>query len=314
MNNIETPDWNEVVDKAKASFMGVALGDALGATTEFMTSREIKVQFGVHKQIIGKGWLYLKPGQVTDDTEMSIWMGRAIQNSEGWDLSAIAEAFAHWMKSRPVDIGSTCSRGIKNYIVHHRLEVPPSPWDAGNGALMRMVPVALYSLGDKKILCRYAVEQAHLTHNNPLSDAACIFFGQLVHRAIMGDTLNQLRALADDFVSVHPKFHYHPYSKNSSAYVVDTVQTVFHFLFSTSSFEECLVNTVNQGGDADTTGALAGMLAGALYGIQGIPKHWLKRLDPKVSSEVPKLAEYLVSHSPLSRTEKIKRLKLRGQQ
>ncbi len=301
MRKVQAPDWNEVVDKAKAAFMGVALGDALGATTEFMTPREIKVKFGVHNQIIGKGWLYLKPGQVTDDTEMSIWMGRAIQNSGGWDLSAIAEGFANWMKSRPVDIGSTCSRGIKNYIVHHRLEVPPSQWDAGNGALMRMVPVALYSLGDEERLNRYAVEQAHLTHNNPLSDAACIFFGRLVHHAVMGASLNQLRTLADEFVIAHPKFRYHPYPKNSSAYVVDTVQTVFHFLFSTSTFEECLVNTVNQGGDADTTGALAGMLAGALYGIRGLPRRWLKRLDSKVSSEVPVLAEHLVSHSPLSR-------------
>jgi ADP-ribosyl-[dinitrogen reductase] hydrolase len=82
---------------------------------------------------------------------------------------------------------------------------------------------------------------------------------------------------------------------------VDTVQTVFHFLFSTQTFEECLVGTVNQGGDADTTGALAGMVAGALYGSCQIPKHWLKRLDPKVSSEVPALAEHLVNHSPLSR-------------
>ena len=303
MKNIEAPDWEEVIDKAKAAFMGVALGDALGATTEFMTSREIKVKFGVHKQIIGKGWLYLKPGQVTDDTEMSIWMGRAIQNSGGWNLSAIAEGFAHWMRSRPVDIGSTCSRGIKNYIVHNRLEVPPSPWDAGNGALMRMVPVALYSLGDKEILARYAVEQAHLTHNNPLSDAACIFFGHLVHRAIMGATRNQLRYLVDKFVMAHPKFRYHPYPQNSSAYVVDTVQTVFHFLFSTQTFEECLVGTVNQGGDADTTGALAGMLAGALYGGRQIPKRWLKCLDPKVSSEVPLLAEHLVNHSPLSRIQ-----------
>ena len=301
MKNNKTLDWNKIIDKSRAAFMGVALGDALGATTEFMTSREIKTQFGVHNQIIGKGWLYLKPGQVTDDTEMSIWMGRAIQNSEGWNLSAIAEAFADWMRSRPVDIGSTCSRGIKNYIVHHRLEVPPSPWDAGNGALMRMVPVALYSLGDEKRLCRYAVEQAHLTHNNSLSDAACIFFGKLVHHAILGASLNQLRTLTDEFIMAHPKFGYHPYPKNSSAYVVDTVQTVFHFLFSTESFEECLVNTVNQGGDADTTGALAGMLAGAIYGLRGIPNRWWKRLDPKVSSEVPTLAEYLVSHSPLSK-------------
>ena len=300
MEKRNRPDWEDIADKARAAFMGVALGDALGATTEFMTPREIKTQFGVHKQIIGKGWLYLKPGQVTDDTEMSIWLGRAIRNSGRWNLSAIAEAFADWMRSRPVDIGSTCSRGIQNYIIHHRLEVPPSQWDAGNGALMRMVPVALYTLGDEECLGRYAVEQAHITHNNPLSDAACIFFGNLVHQAIMGATLAKLRLLADDFITAHPKFRYHPYPKNSSAYVVDTVQTVLHFLFSTDSFEACLVNTVNQGGDADTTGALAGMLAGAIYGSREIPKRWLKRLDPDVRSEVTELAEYLVTHSPLS--------------
>ncbi len=65
MKSIESPAWEEIMDKAKAAFMG----DALGATTEFMTSREIKVKFGVHNQIIGKGWLYLKPGQVTDGSD-----------------------------------------------------------------------------------------------------------------------------------------------------------------------------------------------------------------------------------------------------
>ncbi|ACN14094.1 DraG1 [Desulforapulum autotrophicum HRM2] len=300
MDRFQKLDWPIIKDRARAAFIGVALGDALGATTEFMTPREIKVQFGVHNQIIGKGWLYLKPGQVTDDTEMSIFLGRAIRDSRGWDLSAIADSFADWMKSRPIDIGSTCSRGIRNYIVHKTLEVPPSRWDAGNGALMRMVPVTLYTLGDGETLARHAVEQAHITHNNPLSDAACIFFGHLVHRAIMGDTLDDLRTLTRDFVIQYPVFGYQPYPGNSSAYVVDTVQTVFHFLFSTNTFEECLVNTVNQGGDADTTGAIAGMVAGALYGFSSLPKRWIKRLDSKIYSEVLELSDHLVDHSPLS--------------
>ena len=256
----------------------------------------------MHNQIIGKGWLYLKPGQVTDDTEMSIFLGRAIRDSRGWDLSAIADGFADWMKSRPVDIGSTCSRGIRNYIVHKTLEVPQSRWDAGNGALMRMVPVALYTLGDGETLARHAMAQAHITHNNPLSDAACILFGRLVHRALMGADLDQLRILVDQFVTQYPIFRYHPYPGNSSAYVVDTVQTVFHFLFSTNTFEECLVNTVNQGGDADTTGAIAGMVAGALYGVSALPRRWTKRLNPEVYSQVIELSDYLVNHSPLSHT------------
>jgi ADP-ribosyl-[dinitrogen reductase] hydrolase len=263
-----------------------------------MTPQEIKLQYGVHKQIIGKGWLYLKAGQVTDDTQMSICIGRAIRDSQGWNLTAVADEFANWVKGRPIDVGSTCARGIRNYILHQTLEAPPSRWSAGNGALMRMLPVALYTLGNEESLAQYVVEQAHLTHNNPLSDTACIFFGRLLHEAMMGGQLGPLLMQTKGFVNEHPDFCYDPYPGKSSAFVVDTVQTVFHFLFSTDNFEDCLIGTVNQGGDADTTGALAGMLAGALYGVEGIPKRWLKRLDSRVYSEVDALAEYLVDHSP----------------
>lgn len=298
MQSVRMPDRKQIVEKAKGAFVGLAVGDALGATTEFMTPEEIKSQYGVHKQIIGKGWLYLKAGQVTDDTEMSLCIGRAIRQSQGWNLIAVAEEFANWVKGRPVDVGSTCARGIRNYILNQTLEAAPSRWSAGNGALMRMLPVALYTLGNEDLLARYVVEQAHLTHNNPLSDRACIFFGRLLHEAMMGGTLEQLLIHTDDFVNEHPDFCYRPYPGKSSAYVVDTVQTVFHFLFSTSDFEQCLIGTVNQGGDADTTGALAGMLAGAVYGVAGIPKRWLKRLDSRVYSEVDEMSEYLVTHSP----------------
>ena len=61
-----------IMDRARAAFLGVALGDALGATTEFMTPREIRAKYGVHRKIVGGGWLHLKPGRVTDDTEMSL--------------------------------------------------------------------------------------------------------------------------------------------------------------------------------------------------------------------------------------------------
>ena len=298
MKSVRIPDRKQIVGRAKGAFVGLAIGDALGATTEFMTPQEIKLQYGVHKQIIGKGWLYLKAGQVTDDTQMSICIGRAIRDSQGWNLTAVADEFANWVKGRPIDVGSTCARGIRNYILYQTLEAPPSRWSAGNGALMRMLPVALYTLGNEESLDQYVVEQAHLTHNNPLSDTACIFFGRLLHEAMMGGQLGPLLMQTKGFVNEHPDFCYDPYPGKSSAFVVDTVQTVFNFIFSTDNFEDCLIGTVNQGGDADTTGALAGMLAGALYGVEGIPKRWLKRLDSRVYSEVDALAEYLVDHSP----------------
>ncbi len=209
------------------------IGDALGATTEFMTPEEIKLQYGVHKQIIGKGWLYLKPGQVTDDTQMSVCIGRAIQKSGGWDLTAVAEEFADWVKGRPIDVGSTCARGIRNYILHQTLEVAPSRWSAGNGALMRMLPVALFTLGNEDLLARYVVEQAHITHNNPLSDAACIFFGRLLHEAMMGAQLfGRLFALTKSFVKDHPDFAYNPYPGKVLPMLLIRYRPFFIFIFN----------------------------------------------------------------------------------
>lgn len=285
----------DVTDRARAALLGLAIGDALGATTEFMTPHEIRSRYGVHRKIVGGGWLYLKPGRVTDDTEMSIRLARAVLTAGRWDLRAIAEQFADWMRSRPVDIGTTCARGIRAYIQKGTLEVPYNDWDAGNGAVMRMAPVALFTLGDARRLDECALAQARLTHHHPLSDAACSAVGRMIHAAVLGEPVAELRALADALVERHAPFRYRPYPGNSSAYVVDTVQTVFHYLFSTSTFEDCLVGVVNQGGDADTTGAIAGMIAGPLYGLGAFPRRWVKRLDPAVRAEVEDLAVRLVN-------------------
>ena len=102
------------------------------------------------------------------------------------------------------------------------------------------------------------------------------------------------RELVEEFHS----FRFNNYRGNASSYVVDTLQTVFHYLFSTSSFEECLVGVVNQGGDADTTGAIAGMIAGAFYGLDAIPARWLKKLNKDVRAEVEDQAVRLVKLSP----------------
>jgi ADP-ribosyl-[dinitrogen reductase] hydrolase len=295
------PSESEIFDRARAAYLGLAVGDALGATTEFMTPAEIVATYRVHRKMIGGGWLYLKPGQVTDDTEMSLALGRALVAGGQWDLSGIADRFLAWMKSKPVDIGSTCRRGIRDYMLKGQLETPPNEWDAGNGATMRMVPVALFTLGDETQLARCAVEQAHLTHNHPLSDAACFSVGSMVQRAILGGSRFDLHEVTRDLVSEFGSFRYNNYRGNSGPYVVDTLQTVFHYLFSTGDFESCLLGVVNQGGDADTTGAIAGMIAGALYGLDAIPSRWLKKLDNGVRQEVDDQAIRLVGLSPWSR-------------
>lgn len=295
--NDKTLSTREVHDRARAAYLGLAIGDALGATTEFMTPGEIKTQFKVHKNIIGGGWLYLKPGHVTDDTEMSLALGRALSNGQ-WDIQGIADNFLAWMRSKPVDIGATCRRGIRNYLLKGQLEEPYNEWDAGNGAAMRMAPVALFTLGDDDLLARCAVEQAHLTHHHPFSDAACITIGRMMHCALHGGDRFALHALTRELIETHPRFQFSRYNQQSSAYVVDTLRTVFHYFFTTGSFEECLIGVVNQGGDADTTGAIVGMIAGAFYGLDTIPARWLKKLNKQVRAEVEEQAIKLITHSP----------------
>jgi ADP-ribosyl-[dinitrogen reductase] hydrolase len=122
----------------------------------------------------------------------------------------------------------------------------------------------------------------------------------MTQHAVTGASWEALKSIAEDLVARHPRFRYHPYLGNSSAYVVDTMQTVLHFLFKTSSFEECLIAVVNQGGDADTTGAITGMIAGAFYGMSSLPRRWLRRLDRAVRAEVIESANQLVNTAPLA--------------
>jgi ADP-ribosyl-[dinitrogen reductase] hydrolase len=166
-----------------------------------------------------------------------------------------------------------------------------------------MVPIALFTLGDEQRFRELAVAQAHLTHNHPLSDAACLTAGRMVQAALLGADRFALHALARKLVVQYPTFRFNAYSGRASGYVVETLQTVLHFLFTTGSFEECLTGVVNQGGDADTTGAIAGMIAGALYGQAAIPTAWLKRIDPTVTREVTEAAEALVRLAPYAREQ-----------
>jgi len=144
----------------------------------------------------------------------------------------------------------------------------PNEGDAGNGAVMRVAPVALATLANDQLLNDTVVSQARITHNHPLSDGASVLVAQLIQLALIGHAMDRLQRQVDRAVLAFPQFNYRRFNGLSTAYVVDTMQTVLHFFFSTSSFEECIVATVNQGGDADTTGAIVGAIAGA--GIMGV--------------------------------------------
>lgn len=296
--SVHLPD---VQDRARAAFLGLAIGDALGATVEFMTQPEIRAVHGVHREIVGGGWLHLRPGAVTDDTEMSLCIARAVDAEGGWSARAVADRLAAWLRSRPVDVGNTCRAGIRRYLLEGTLHGRPREWDAGNGAVMRVLPVALLTLGDGALLSRLAVEQARITHHHRLSDAACVLVGRLVHLACLGLSMRRLEQAAAEVAAAEPQLAFAPYRGLATGYVVDTMQTVLHHLFTTRSFEECLVAVVNRGGDADTIGAIAGAIAGAYYGPEELPGRWLRRLRPALTAELEALAGRLVFLSPVGR-------------
>ncbi len=291
---------DEITGKAVAAYCGLAVGDALGATVEFMLPSEIVHTYGVHKKIIGGGWLKLRPGQVTDDTTMALALGEAILNKQRFDITDMAMAFDKWLKSKPVDIGNTVRRGI----IHFRNTKKPisteSEHDAGNGACMRVLPAALATYGrDPELIKRVCRMQSHVTHNNACSDAAIDCVVEMIHIAFNGGSKESMEdGPVKKLLSEFPRYRYDKkHQHNPSAYIVDTMRVVFQSFFQTDNFEDCMIEVVNRGGDADTTGAIAGMIAGAYYGLDAIPVRWLKAVERDVIARCRYQAEHLIDFS-----------------
>ncbi|WP_341888511.1 ADP-ribosyl-[dinitrogen reductase] hydrolase [Variovorax sp. YR752] len=292
-----------IFDRALGAYLGLAIGDALGATVEFMTPREIAHRFaaqgGVHRHIIGSGWLKLPPGQVTDDTTMSLALGDALLRGERlgrrFDTQLIAEAYLAWWRGKPVDCGNTCRRGIQRFLRDGSLSGPPNEGDAGNGALMRNLPAVLATLGDDDTFERVSLAQARITHHHPLSDAAVLGMGRLLRALLAGADGQALARHVAALVDAQPAFRFQPYPGRASGYVVDTVQTVLHCILLHDDFEAAVTTAVNFGEDADTSGALVGMLAGARCGARALPQRWLGRVNREVVQRITDQASALVA-------------------
>jgi len=288
-------DDTELADRALAAYLGFACGDALGATVEFMSPKLIRRRIGVHRDITGGGWLALEAGQVTDDTQMALALGQALIDRQAWDLRAIADNFVAWLQSEPPDVGNTCRRGILRYRDTGILHGEPRDDEAGNGGCMRNLPVVLATLRQPQLMVDCSLQQCRLTHHHPLADSGTLAMAQMLRSLLLGGDGAACGRIAEDLIQSAPQFEFRPYPGKASAYIVDTLQTVLHYFFATDSFEDCLIETVNQGGDADTTGALAGMLAGAYYGLDAIPQRWLAALDAEVAGQIRRQTSALLA-------------------
>lgn len=298
-----TDDLALALARAQSAFLGLAIGDALGASVEFMEPEAIaRAHPGGLTEIVGGGWLHLPAGAVTDDTQMAVALARAIAKPR-WRTSDIAASFAAWFASMPPDVGGTCARGILRWVKDRSVEAPLEERAAGNGAAMRVLPVALRCMGDEEWASLVAVQQARVTHNNPTSDAACQLIVRLVQMGLAGYDKEDLLLAALEAVEREPALTFDGYAGPTGGYVAETMRVVLNEFFNSDSFERCLIQVANRGGDADTAGAIAGAIAGAFYGLEGIPERWARALDAEVTVSVMRLGEELLGLSPFAAVE-----------
>lgn len=270
--------------------VGFLVAESLGSTTEFMTPAEVKAQYGVHREIIGGGHLDWPKGSITDDGDMTLCVARSLVACGCYNLSDIAARFVDWYNSNPIDMGHTVRAGLHRYIRTGELERPSAENQAGNGGVMRELPLILSLAGRRHALLQAVVEQARLTHNHPESDQGCRCYASLVSAALEEADKSTIR----DVAQLYPEFMPEPYNGKAGGYIVETMHTVLHFFFKTHSFEEAVIGAVNRGQDADTCGALLGGLAGAYYGYAAIPQRWIEALDQDVLAEALQLADALL--------------------
>lgn len=293
------------IQRARGALLGLAIGDALGTTVEF----EAKDSFEPLTDIVGGGPFRLRPGQFTDDTSMALCMGASLLEC-GFDLRDQMERYIRWYEhgymssnGRCFDIGVATRAALREFERTGNPEAGSfNPHSAGNGCLMRLAPVPIYWMDDAALAVEYSERQARSTHQAPECISASRLFGEILVRALQGqskDTVLALPMLAgplEDNIATIGQGVYRSTSRefiNGTGYVVQSLEATLWCFFNTDNFKDCVLMAANLGDDADTTAAQAGQLAGAFYGEQGIPADWLDKLTMR--QDIGEMAEKLAA-------------------
>lgn len=255
---------------------GIAVGDALGVPFEFNHRGSFlcadMVGYGTHNQ---------PKGTWSDDTSMTLALCDSIRICGGLDISDIRKRFCAWFYDGAYtidgvfDYGGTTARAIRNG------QGCASERDNGNGSLMRTLPLAFVGgISSRKIGAVSAI-----THAHGISKACCTD-AVVIAKALA----KREKSVADVFRAIDYTEMYQDYSKNleqsrddvrSGGYVVDTLNAAIWCLLHTENYADCVLASVNLGDDTDTTAAVAGGLAGIVYGYDSIPKEWIQALRGK---------------------------------
>ncbi|MCA1669113.1 MAG: ADP-ribosylglycohydrolase family protein [Thermomicrobia bacterium] len=275
--------------------LGLACGDALGATLEFLSRDEIRARYGQLREIIGGGWLRLAPGEVTDDTQMATCIAESIIATGTVDGDDIARRFVAWLHSDPKDIGTTTrralmylDRGVSWQEAGERTYREAGGQGIGNGGVMRCAPVGLFRVHDLDRLIADTRLSSAITHADPLAQWAAVAINVALRELLLNgqqpDFLARVAAVIEER-AVAQAVRAVPFlgadEVRSTGYALHTMQTALWSLTHHPTFEEAVIAAVNFGDDADTSGAVTGALAGAREGSAAIPERWLNALRPR---------------------------------
>ena len=261
-----------IKNKIAGAIYGFAIGDAMGATTEFMNREQIKKQYGQVTDIIGGGWLNLKAGKVTDDTQMTICVMDALMGNIKLFEECCMGNFIEWYRMGPKDVGGQCSRGIVCAMsTGHFIE--RDDMALGNGSLMRAMPCALINRPDLN------VAQGKLTHNNSECSQIILEYTRLIRNYLNGNLYTgKIKGLLEP-----------------SGYIRNTFNNSVYWSCQ-ETFEDAILGAVNHGGDADTIAAITGSMAGAKFGFENIPEKWIKQLNFEIKIFLEKFKKFVFAY------------------
>jgi len=294
--------------------LGLATGDALGTTLEFRQPDT----FEPIEDMVGGGPFDLLPGCWTDDTSMALCLAESLIECNGFDPIDQLQRYRRWWREGYLssnghcfDIGNTVRRALLRFEeTGEPFPGPTDPCSAGNGSIMRLAPVPMFYCYDPELAIEMAANSSRTTHGAQEAIDACRYLCALIVGALRGTPKEEL--LAERYCPIPGYWERHPLAERidevaagsfkerqppeirGSGYVVHTLEAALWAFYHSDSFEEGCLMVVNLGEDADSTGAVYGQLAGAYYGVQGIPERWLQRLAHRALIE--EIADRLYQH------------------
>jgi len=303
-----------VRDRVRGALLGLAVGDAVGTTVEFMPPGT----FPPVEDMTGGGPFRLKAGQWTDDTSLALCLAESLIEKRCFDPVDQLNRYVRWWQDGHMsstgscfDIGGQTRRALEE---HSRTSAPfcgpVGERNAGNGSLMRLAPVPMAYHRSPAAAMVYGGESSRTTHGNRECVDACRYFSGLLVGAFAGAFRDEI--LSPHFCPVSGMWEAEPLSPNvadvaggsfrrkqqkdvqGSGYVVSCLEAALWAFSETGSFKEAILRAVNLGDDADTTAAVCGQIAGAFYGEQAIPSEWLRKLARRELIE--ELAEGLLQY------------------